>query len=503
VPWRLSAAAPTHGVDCRGARREVLLSTDASFQHLHPAHLPPGTVVGAWCVRSRESCGAYGAVYLASRVSEQDGALFALKVALHPNDPRFPREAELLRRIDHPHVPRLHDHGLWAHPAGPFPFLVMDRVEGVPLEVWARERTRTSREVMRLLAPVASALAATHAVHGVHRDVKGANILVRQGDSWPTLLDFGAGDFLGAPTLTRELLPPGTPYHRSPEALRFHWLNRQVPGAHYKPGPADDIYAMGVTAYCLVTGTCPPPVLPPELLASDPSFRPSEWEPPEKLVTVCPELAALIRQMLSLEPSARGSAEELAQAFEDAAWSAGPEADRFIVLPTSEQDGVASQAKARSGPVPKARKSSMDAPGVTRVPWRWLAMMAGLVAFFVLRSGVHRWHREGLGGEGIGGHPQGVGSKESIPSGLGQFALKACGGTEEPALSDKEIGLTVPKTPLLGQARPPCKRREVEINGGCWKLLAEPAPCTEREYEWRGLCYAPVLDPSPPATSEQ
>ncbi|HLL40831.1 MAG TPA: hypothetical protein VK357_14395, partial [Rubrobacteraceae bacterium] len=75
MPWRLSAAAPTHGVDCRGARREVLLSTDASFQHLHPAHLPPGTVVGAWCVRSRESCGAYGAVYLASRVSEQDGAL--------------------------------------------------------------------------------------------------------------------------------------------------------------------------------------------------------------------------------------------------------------------------------------------------------------------------------------------------------------------------------------------------------------------------------------------
>ena len=61
-------------------------------------------------------------------------------------------------------------------------------------------------------------LAAPHAAKCVHRDVKGDNFLVLPEGSRPVLLDFGAGDFLGASTLTREVLPPGTPYYRSPES---------------------------------------------------------------------------------------------------------------------------------------------------------------------------------------------------------------------------------------------------------------------------------------------
>ncbi|HYI01559.1 serine/threonine-protein kinase, partial [Hyalangium sp.] len=354
-------------------------------------------------MRSRRSHGAYGTVYLASPAAQQDGPPFALKVALHPNDPRFLREAELLRRIVHPHVPGLHDHGLWTHPAGPFPFLVMDWVEGVPLPKWAYGRTLTSLQVLRLLAPVAGALAATHAVQGVHRDVKGDNILVRQDDSWPTLLDFGAGDFLGAPTLTRELLPPGTPQHRSPEALRFYWLHRHLPTAHYEPGPYDDVYALGVTAYCLVTGIYPQPVLPPELMASDPSFRPPVWKPPEQLVTVCPELAALIRQMLSLDLSARGSAAELTQAIEQAGRTAGPHAEEPIIPRSLKRRGVAHRAEApmqaapeaelrvhqpaSQSPValPVARKRQSDLPESARVLWPWFAV-AGLLALLALQG---------------------------------------------------------------------------------------------------------------------
>jgi len=495
----------------------LLLAADSSLRHLHPAHLPPGTVVGSWCVRSRQSRGAYGAVYLVSRAAEQDGALFALKVALHPNDARFLREAELLRRIAHPHVPSLHDQGLWPHPAGPFPFLVMDWAEGVPLNVWAQGRTFTSRQVLRLLAPVASALAATHAVQGVHRDVKADNLLVRRDDFWPTLLDFGAGDFLGAPTLTRELLPPGTPHHRSPEALRFHWLHYQLPGAHYEPGPADDVYALGVTAYCLVTGIYPAPVLPPELLEGEPSFRPPEWRPPEQLVTVCPELAALIRQMLSLEPSARGSAAQLAQALDEAALSASLETDQPIVPRSLDRGGVAfrAEAPAQAVPVaepldsgsfgvPVARKNRPGQPRVGRVSWPWIAMTAGLVVFLALQGGATRRHAANLATRSAADPLRDTSGEGASTSGLGHVALSACGGTEELASSVERISVDIPTTPLPGQARPPCKRREVEINGGCWKLLADPAPpCTEREYEWRGLCYSPAMILSPPATSKQ
>lgn len=472
-------------------------------------------------MRARRSFGAFGAVYLASPADQPDGAPFALKVALHSNDPRFLREAELLRRVLHLHVPRLHDHGLWAHPAGPFPFVVMDWVEGVSLYAWAHERTFSSREVMRLLAPVASALAATHAAKCVHRDVKGENILVSQDGSRPMLLDFGAGDLLGAPTLTREVFPPGTPYYRSPEALRFHWRKRHQPGAHYEPGPADDVYALGVTAYCLVTGSYPPPVLPPELLKSEPSLREEKWEPPEERATVCPELAGLIRQMLSLKPSARGTAEEVAEALDHAARAAEPIADQPIVRRSSGQGGMSPRTEepqqAERVVQPKKEPSSPRSPvaeSVARKNWTnlpssaqvlrlSLAMAAGLLAIIALQEGWPPQHQSvGPPGQDMARPQQNRDREDAGTSGLGDDAVALRLEQEEPKPSGEGLRQELPNTPLPGQARPPCKRREVKINGGCWGRPAAP-PCGEREYEWQGLCYAPVLEPSPPATSKQ
>jgi hypothetical protein len=475
--------------------------------------------VGPWRVLSRQALGGYGAVYLAQPAAELHGEPVALKVALHPNDPRFLREAELLRRNPHPHVPRLYGHGLWEHPAGPFPFLAMQWVEGVPLYQWASSRSLTSRLVMRVVAPVAGALAATHASGGVHRDVKGGNILVRPHDFWPTLLDFGAGDFQGAPTLTRELLPPGTPYYRSPEALRFHWLHRHLPGAHYAPGPADDVYALGVTAYCLATGAYPHPVLPAELLASDPSFRPPVWEPPEQRVTVCPELAALIRQLLALEPSARGSAAELEQALEEAIRTAGPQADE-VILPVPRREGRGGGAPRAGRPEPAARAGETSAPqplaqqsarvSAARRSWKrearvlgaGLAIVGGVMAVFALQPWFPRYPPLEPPEESMLECRQDNSGADAGTSGLGSDALTARVDTCEPEPSREEISLEMPKKPLPGQAVPPCKKREVEINGGCWGRPAPP-PCGEREHEWQGLCYLPVFVRSPPATSQQ
>ncbi len=110
---------------------------------------------------------------------------------------------ELLSRIRHPSVPRLLDAGVWHSPVGgAHPFVVMEWVEGEPLYVWAARRNPSSRQVLAVLAQAAGALQATHEVSGVHRDVKGDNMLVRPSDGRLFLTDFGAGHYAGTPRLT-------------------------------------------------------------------------------------------------------------------------------------------------------------------------------------------------------------------------------------------------------------------------------------------------------------
>jgi serine/threonine-protein kinase len=68
----------------------------------------------------------------------------------------------------------------------------MEWVEGTSLYDWARAHRPSSRQVLSRLASLARALEATRAVGGVHRDVKGDNVLVREVDGQPFLLDFGS-----------------------------------------------------------------------------------------------------------------------------------------------------------------------------------------------------------------------------------------------------------------------------------------------------------------------
>ncbi len=135
--------------------------------------------------------------------------------------------------------------------------LKMIYVEGRPLDVWAWEENPDTWAVVGKLVGVARGLAVAHDKQVVHRDVKEANILVRDEDGEPVLLDFGAARREGQTTITEGLFPPGTPHYRSPEAWRFgleHWNDRRVT---YRPGKADDQYALGVVLYRLLTRRFP------------------------------------------------------------------------------------------------------------------------------------------------------------------------------------------------------------------------------------------------------
>ena len=456
------------------------------------ASLLPGTQVGSWRVVSQQGDGSYGVVYRVERVGQEDAGPFALKLAKHPLDPRFEREGELLSRIRHSQVPRFEARGWVTLPGGvPFPYVVMEWVEGTPLYEWGARGPHTSRQVLRVVAQVARALEATHAVEGVHRDVKGDNVLVRAGDGTAVLMDFGSGYFRGAPVLTKQPPPPGTERYWSPECLRFQMKWLRHPTMRYEAGPADDLYALGVMAYRLVTGVYPPPWK--DFVETEDGYQlvPPEPVPVETRVTVCPELAALINKLLSDESSARGSAAEMAEALEHAANSSGDRADQLITP-------VSVRAPSERVP-PRTAKDSTSHPKPLR-PQR-LAVAAG-----VLLAAVIWWAARTLSDvESAGAFVQGPSASEQDAGvvGVGD-ELPAVPVVEAPPQQEpRGMSLDMLKTPLPGQHRPPCQKPAVEIKGGCWIHLRETAPpCGTRYYEWNKACYLPVFDPpKPPSTS--
>jgi serine/threonine protein kinase len=460
------------------------MATQPAAQDLAPNRLPPRTKVGPWQVLELRGRGGYGVVYRVERLDKALGESFALKLALRPEDPRFEREVELLSRLHHPNVPALHDRGQWAHPRGPYPFLVMEWVDGVPLYEWALERQLCSREVMRVLAQVARALAATHAVGGCHRDVKGENTLVRHEDGRVLLVDFGVGDYEGARTLTHEVLPPGTPEYRSPEALLFQWRHWRERGLHYEPGPADDVYALGVMAWRLVTGLYPPSPIEEQ---ESPHILPGRRKLLDEMVSVSPELARLIHQMLSREPSARGSAAELAEALDRMSERAGAETDAPIIWYPIQKPVV-----------------QMSRPGLSqRVrAWApWVVATAGVLLAVTTWWSQHQLSVDGRAGRG----PEKGGSEKTArdPAGLADTLRSVSSSPERPEPVLGGIRLAMPKEPLPGQARPPCHKHEIEINGGCWiNLIEVKPPCTTRSYEWKSRCYSPAPVPPRPTTSD-
>ncbi|ADO72038.1 serine/threonine protein kinase [Stigmatella aurantiaca] len=437
--------------------------------------------IGAWRVLDTCGRGAYGIVHRVEHAEHPHLGPFALKLALHPDDLRFEREAELLSRIHHPHVPRLRDRGGWALPGGPsFPYLVMDWVEGVTLYAWASERALTSRQVLRLLAQIARALEATHAMGGVHRDVKGDNIRVRP-DGHAVLVDFGSCHYRDAPTLTGHMPPPGTAPYYSPESLRFQWEHHHQPTARYLAQPADDVYALGVTAYRLVTGRYPPAVDREE---TQDGFRlvAPPWRPPPAWKRLSPELASLIRRMLSYEPSRRGTATDIACALERAASTSRSRVDRPL------SPGSAHRPSRNGLQFPAPRSASLG----------WLGLTAALgtcLALGVWCAQVPPQKESPLAAT--------LHEQDGGVVGLADTVLKSSANSTPLEPMQPQVSRDLPKKPFPGQRRPPCGTHEIEINKGCWGRSGNASPpCDDHSVEWKNSCFWPIFELPRPPTSE-
>jgi serine/threonine-protein kinase len=234
---------------------------------VYPDALAPGTEVGTWRVVERLGVGGYGAVYRAQDMARLND-FYSLKVALQLNDGRAEREMVLvMTRAAHPNVVRFHGCFRWPHPRDGFLCIVMDWVPGPALHTWAELEGSTFLRLAEVGGKVALTLDTLHERGVLHRDLKPEHILIREPDGEPVLLDFGAGWYEGAPSLTHSTLPPGTAHLRSPEAVRFLWKHHRHPEVHYPFQRTDELYALGVCLYRAATGHYPfPPELMPDLL---------------------------------------------------------------------------------------------------------------------------------------------------------------------------------------------------------------------------------------------
>ena len=462
--------------------------------------LAPGTQVGAWLVEALQGQGAFGAVYRAVRVGHEHEGPVALKLSRLPWNERFVREAKLLSVLRHPGFPRLLDRGALLHPSGAqYPFLVMQWVEGTPLYTWAERNSPSSQQVCQVLAHVARALHALHASGAVHRDLKGDNILVKLSDRLPVLLDFGSGHLQGAPRLTWRSLAPFTPEYLSPQAWLFHLRLPRNPHGYYPPSPADDLYALGVTAYRLVMGHYPPPLDVREEPEGDWQVSLPDPSPLlERNPRVAPGLRQVILQLLSQAPEARGTAAQVALALEALADEPVP--------PRPAEPPPAAAMLPPGVPAPargSARLQHVSHPR-RRPDWKpWLALAAvGACALLLWKVAPAPLPSE----HGFASTPP---SSASHAPDAGTAAVGDTSPTEPqaptpPSTQNRPPAQAPLPEPRPGQTRPDTKGhcpgpRQVPINGGCWleqfQMTAEE--CVENDgVLFQRKCYAAVF-PSP------
>jgi non-specific serine/threonine protein kinase/serine/threonine-protein kinase len=209
-------------------------------------------LVGHYRLRERIGEGGMGEVYLAEREDEfrKRAAVKLIRPGMASPEVvrRFVIERQTLAALNHPHIVRLVDGG--ATEEG-LPYLVVDYVEGVPIDRYADEHKLSITERLRLYVEVCEAVHHAHQSLIVHCDLKPTNILVT-ADGAPMLLDFGIAKLLDPTSMgisaqaamTRQRA--FTPDYASPEQLRGEPV-----------GTTTDIYALGVVLYELLTGHSP------------------------------------------------------------------------------------------------------------------------------------------------------------------------------------------------------------------------------------------------------
>ena len=212
-----------------------------------------GVNVGPYEIVREIGSGGMGTVYLAARTIGKVQQHLALKVArpgLIANADiirRFEHEREILASLDHPNIARLLDIGSTAEG---IPYLVMDYVDGEPIDEYCDRHKLTIAQRLSLFRIACAAIQYAHSKGVVHRDLKPSNILVTS-DGLLKLLDFGIAKVLRDEGQTRTMLTRSgatlmTIEYASPEQIQGGTVDAR-----------SDVYSSGVVLFELLTGERP------------------------------------------------------------------------------------------------------------------------------------------------------------------------------------------------------------------------------------------------------
>jgi len=279
---------------------------------------------------------------------------------------RFAREIQLAAQLQHPHILPVHDSGV----AAGFLYYVMPFVDGPSLrQRLAREGELPVAEAVRLLVEIVEALAYAHAHGVVHRDIKPDNILLSGRHA--LVADLGVAKALSAAgagdesALTSTGLALGTPRYMAPEQVAADpHLDHRV-----------DIYAVGVMAYEMLSGTRPfPGATPQAVFAAQATMAPTPLE--QLRPGIPPLLSQIVARCLAARPADRWqSADELLAQLER-------------VRVTGEEPATSAASAAATMPAPAAQSSAARWPR-RAVAWGIAGGLATLAGIAVVLASRH------------------------------------------------------------------------------------------------------------------
>ena len=203
-------------------------------------------IAGEYVVERELGEGEMALVYLVSHLST--GTAWALKVVKTHHESlreRLQQEAKVHAQLSHPNIASMLD----ILEGDGFIGLVMEFVEGEPLDVWLLTHRPSQAESLQIFRELLSAMEYAHQKNIIHRDLKPSNIIMqKQSDKWsPKILDFGIAKAISdtGNNLTQTGTTMGTPGYMAPEQIR---------DAKHVDQRAD-IFSLGALFYEILTGS--------------------------------------------------------------------------------------------------------------------------------------------------------------------------------------------------------------------------------------------------------